>query len=162
MHLVWINALFIVLTHVFAIIWGRLLSPAYVLREHPWSHIRSFEAEGRLYARWCRVRAWKHLLPDGGAWLGHFRKASLDTVDRAYLAQFIGETRRGEFTHMLGFIFFFPNVLWNDVVVSGMLLLYGVVAHVPCIVVQRYNRARLLRVWNRQRPDERIGTPKIR
>jgi glycosyl-4,4'-diaponeurosporenoate acyltransferase len=74
------------------------------------------------------------------------------------LNRFVTETRRAEATHWVllaaGPLF----LLWNPWGLGLVMIAYAVVANVPCLVVQRYNRARLLRVVERARrraPSER-------
>jgi glycosyl-4,4'-diaponeurosporenoate acyltransferase len=66
--------------------------------------------------------------------------------DRAYLERFAVETRRAELTHWLILAaspwFFLWNPWWLGLAMVG----YGIIANVPCLAIQRYNRARLLRM----------------
>ena len=39
--------------------------------------------------------------------------------------------------------------LWNTPWLAGVMVLYGVAANLPCLITQRYNRARLLRILDR-------------
>lgn len=111
---------------------------------------RSFESRGRFYERYFRIKSWKRLLPDGAAVLGQgFRKKNLRSRKPEYLKEFYLETCRGEWAHWVTLaaapLFFLWNPLWADVV----MLTYALVANLPCILVQRYNRltlARLLRL----------------
>jgi glycosyl-4,4'-diaponeurosporenoate acyltransferase len=48
--------------------------------------------------------------------------------------------------------------LWNPAALMAAMVAYAVVANLPCLVVQRYNRGRLLRVLARR---ERRGTCRI-
>jgi len=100
------------------------------------------EWEVGIYRRWLHIQRWKRMLPDGGPWVGgSFRKMRFERRDAEYLRQFALETRRGEVAHwlMLGcFPIFF---LWNPTEAWIVLALYAVAANLPCIVVQRYNRA---------------------
>jgi glycosyl-4,4'-diaponeurosporenoate acyltransferase len=61
------------------------------------------------------------------------------------------ETRRAELAHWpilaLGPVFFAWNPWWLALAMVG----YAVVANVPCILVQRYNRARLYRMLGADR-----------
>lgn len=108
------------------------------------------------YQRALRIRRWKDRLPDGAAWLnGGFSKATLAKRDAAYLERFAVETWRGECCHLAAIaatsVFFLWNPLWAD----GVMLIYAVVANLPCIVAQRYNRLRLAetsRFAKRRRP----------
>lgn len=95
-----------------------------------------------IYRDWFGVRTWKGRLPDGGPWLrGGFSKQKLMNRNAAYLERFAVECRRGELAHwtMLACtpIFFLWNPPWARVV----MLLYGLLANLPCVIAQRYNRA---------------------
>jgi glycosyl-4,4'-diaponeurosporenoate acyltransferase len=97
--------------------------------------------------RWfAGVRQWKHLLPDAAPWFRGFPKKTLKTRDPNYLNRFVQETCRGELAHwamMLAVILFFAfNPPWADAVMVG----YAIVANLPCIITQRFNRIRLMRV----------------
>jgi len=105
-----------------------------------------YDARRRLAHDRLGLRKWKKLLPDGGNWLGGgFAKARLKSRDRDYLIRFATETRRGEVCHWVAMTlcsgFFLWNPWWGDLVIAA----YAVIANLPCILVQRYNRARLMR-----------------
>ena len=107
----------------------------------------SWEASGRGYEEILHIKAWKDLLPDGANWFsGGFPKATLASRDRDYLARFNRETWRGELCHWLAIscapLFFLWNPWWADLVMVG----YALTANLPCILVQRYNRARINRL----------------
>ncbi len=107
---------------------------------------RHWERDGRFYRKWFAIRKWKDLLPDGAPWLGGFAKKKLRARDPAYLMQFLIETRRAEVAHwcMLGCLpLFFP---WNPTWARCLMTAYALVANLPCILVQRYNRLALNRV----------------
>lgn len=108
---------------------------------------RAWEEGGHFYERFLGVKRWKGLLPDGARWFaGGFEKQTLATEDPAYLNRFIAETRRGELCHVCAIlaapVFFLWNPWWGDLIV----ITYALAANLPCVLVQRYNRARLLRV----------------
>jgi glycosyl-4,4'-diaponeurosporenoate acyltransferase len=90
-----------------------------------------------------RIKAWKDSLPEAGSlFRGGFSKRHLQAHDRSYLQRFAIETRRAELAHWailaLGPFFF----AWNPWWLGLAMLAYALVANVPCIAVQRYNRAR--------------------
>lgn len=100
----------------------------------------------RRYAHSLRIKQWKPRLPEAGdLFEGGFNKRHLVHRDRPYLQRFVIETRRAELTHWvimaIAPLFFLWNPFWVAVAMVG----YGVVANLPCLLVQRYNRARLLR-----------------
>jgi glycosyl-4,4'-diaponeurosporenoate acyltransferase len=123
------------------------IPPARLSHDRGLFRIRRFEAGGRFYERWLRIKAWKDRLPEAGAlFRGGFSKRRVTTSDREYLERFAGETRRAELTHWLILVatpwFFLWNPWWLGLAMVG----YGIVANVPCLAIQRYNRARLLRM----------------
>jgi glycosyl-4,4'-diaponeurosporenoate acyltransferase len=105
------------------------------------------EQGGRVYERVLRVKRWKDLLPEAGnLFRGGFSKRRVLRHDREYLEEFVVATRRAELAHWpilaVGPLFFLWNPWWLGIAMVG----YAVVANVPCILVQRYNRARLERM----------------
>lgn len=91
------------------------------------------------------MQRWKRFLPDGASWFaGGFPKRNLQARSVGYLRRFAAETRRAESCHwcflVMSPVFFIWNPLWASAVIS----VYALVANLPCIVVQRFNRNRLL------------------
>jgi glycosyl-4,4'-diaponeurosporenoate acyltransferase len=89
------------------------------------------------------IRRWKDLLPDGAGWFaGGFPKARLAGKDADYYQRFIRETWRGEICHWVAIacvpVFFLWNPWWGNLVIVG----YAMLANLPCILTQRYNRLR--------------------
>lgn len=104
---------------------------------------RAWERDGRVYERLCRIKAWKHRLPDAARWFGGgFAKGTLAGMNRDYLERFARETWRGELCHWFALacapIFFLWNPWWGDLIIVA----YALAANLPCILAQRYNRAR--------------------
>ena len=109
--------------------------------------IRGFETGGRFYEQWVRIKRWKDRLPEAGAlFRGGVSKRHVGSADRASLERFAVETRRAELTHWLILAASPWFFLWNPWWLGLAMLGYGIVANVPCLAIQRYNRARLLRM----------------
>lgn len=107
----------------------------------------TFRIEIPLYERLLLIRHWKGLLPDGAAWFRDgFPKARLTRRDPAYRDRFIQECRRSESAHwfmpLATPVFGVGNPPWAFVT----RLAYGMLANLPCIATQRYNRIRLLAI----------------
>ena len=107
----------------------------------------------RFYERVLFIKHWKDRLPDAARWFGGgFAKAELADTEPDYLRRFIRETWRGELCHWGAIacapVFFLWNPAWGD----GIILVYAVAANLPCILAQRYNRARL-QLLLRRRPS---------
>jgi glycosyl-4,4'-diaponeurosporenoate acyltransferase len=105
-----------------------------------------WERHGRVYHS-LGIRSWKDTLPDAGGWFtGGYEKRKLCGRDITSLDRFAREARRGELVHWcaIGALPLFK--LWNSW--PGMMInaAYVVAANLPCILVQRYNRARIARL----------------
>ena len=111
---------------------------------------RRFEAGGRWYRRRLRIHRWKDKMPEAGAlFQGGLSKRHLPALDLEGLQLFARETRRAELAHwwcMGGGLLF---LLWNPPLAAFLLVGYGVVANLPCILIQRYNRFRIQSIIQR-------------
>ena len=111
---------------------------------------RRFESGGGWYRRRLQVHRWKDKVPEaGGLFRGGISKRHLPGRDVASLQLFVRETRRAELAHW-GAMWCGPLfVLWNPPLAAGLLVTYGVLVNLPFIVIQRYNRSRLLALIER-------------
>jgi glycosyl-4,4'-diaponeurosporenoate acyltransferase len=108
---------------------------------------RSWERDGRTYQAFLRIKTWKGFLPDGAAvFKSGFRKKHLGKPDMTYIRRFTLETCRAELTHWVIFVFSVVFFIWNDWWIGMIMIGYGFVVNMPCIVTQRYNRIRLKRI----------------
>lgn len=127
--------------------------PAHRLVEDSWlTRLRPTEVGGLVYQRRLRILRWKDSLPEAGAvFAGGMSKARLAGRSTEHLERFVVETRRAELTHwtvMAAGPFFF---VWNPWTAGVLMQVYAVGANLPFIVIQRFNRARLLQVLERRR-----------
>lgn len=108
---------------------------------------RAGERGGQLYQRLFRIEAWKRLLPDGARLFRRgFRKKRLGSRRPEYLARFRVETCRSELAHWVVVAFAPLFFLWNSAGIGVLMVAYALLANLPCILTQRYNRCRLNRV----------------
>lgn len=116
------------------------------------TRLRRWEAGGRVYERWFAIRKWKRWLPEGGdIFEGGFNKRHLSGRSTALLERFVAETRRAEMTHWVTMAFGPLFFLWSPWWLGVVMVVFGVMSNLPCLVAQRYNRARLLRLLDRRR-----------
>lgn len=70
----------------------------------------------------------------------------LFTLSPAYLERFVRETCRGEAVHWVVFACALLFFLWNPWWIGLIMVAYAAAVNVPCIIAQRYNRIRLVRL----------------
>lgn len=116
--------------------------------------IRRFERGGRVWES-VGVRWWKRRVPDAGAAFGGRTKRRL--ASRAQLDLLAVETRRAELVHWALLAAAPAFVLWNPPWLAACMALFAFVANAPCIVVQRYNRARIARLCEQRRVRQSVG-----
>jgi glycosyl-4,4'-diaponeurosporenoate acyltransferase len=120
-------------------------APERWLQEDGWL-LRVRRGERRLH-RVLGVRRWKDRLPDAGAlFAGGISKRHLP----ATLETFVRETRRAELAHWWALAAVPVFALWNPPIGVVLMVAYGVAANCPCILIQRYNRARTGRILERR------------
>jgi glycosyl-4,4'-diaponeurosporenoate acyltransferase len=121
--------------------------PARLLAQLPaTSGSYGWERAGRIYWR-LGIRAWKDRLPEAGDFFpGGFSKRRLTSNEVGYFERFVLETIRAECSHWLTWALSLTFFAWNPWPVGILMVLYGAASNAPCILVQRYNRARLLRL----------------
>jgi glycosyl-4,4'-diaponeurosporenoate acyltransferase len=116
-----------------------------------WLKTRKWEQNGLFYKRILKIHKWKKFLPDGAkTHKGGFTKKDLKNTDSEYLKAFIAETGRAEIFHWLQILPFWVFALWGPFFVVWIMLAYALVVNLPCIIAQRYNRPRLVRLYQRQ------------
>ena len=113
---------------------------------------RKWEKDGKIYVRIFRLKKWKKGLPDGAALFKKgFKKKHLRELDDVYLDNFIRETCRAELAHWTMFLLSPVFFIWNPWYVGIVMIIYAILVNLPCIIIQRYNRIRLKRVYSKLR-----------
>jgi glycosyl-4,4'-diaponeurosporenoate acyltransferase len=108
---------------------------------------KRWERDGRFYENVLAIKSWKNKLPDAAGWFrGGFPKANLRASSPEYLARFLRETWRGELVHWLALLAVPFFCVWNPWWAMLVNATYAIAANLPCILVQRYNRARFQRL----------------
>jgi glycosyl-4,4'-diaponeurosporenoate acyltransferase len=110
-----------------------------------------FEKDGKIYENIFKIKSWKDSLPDGAALFKKgFRKKSMVSKDIEYLKRFVIETCRAELAHWLVILFSPVFFIWNPLWAGIIMILYAFLANLPCIIAQRYNRERFLRILDKR------------
>lgn len=111
---------------------------------------RRWERDGRFYVDVARIRRWKGLLPEAGAFFaGGASKRTLPGRRPADLEALARETRRAELGHWLMILPAPVFVALNRPLLMPFMVAYPLAVNLPCIAAQRYNRIRLTRVLRR-------------
>ncbi len=116
----------------------------WMFRERRWEH------GGRVYERLFGVKYWKSKLPDISDFMKwRFNKKHLAELDNHYLDVFLIESCKAEFTHWMIILSSVLSLLWDSIVSALLIFLLSVILNLPYIIIQRYNRPRLIRLLKR-------------
>lgn len=136
----------------------KLFNPyAFIFRSHP------FEKEGQIYEKAFKVKQWKHLLPDGGGlWKKRgYKKRHLEDFSHDNLERFLIESCRAELTHWLAISFVWVFGFFLPASATLLMLIIALLGNLPCIIPQRYNRPRFLKLLEKTQSNQRAGTPPV-
>jgi glycosyl-4,4'-diaponeurosporenoate acyltransferase len=126
--------------------WSAHRGPRHPEVDGPVLRLRSFERAGHWYERTLKVKRWKSLLPEAGRTFGGRSKRQLPPGGAVGLPLFLADCRRAERTHWLILAATPVFAVWNPPGLFLAMALFAVVANGPCLVVLRYNRARVLAI----------------
>lgn len=112
----------------------------------PWK----WEDGGRIYQKKFHIRSWKEKLFDASKALPALVPKEIDSTDPEYLKVMLQETCRAEVVHWT--IIIFGNLFMAIVVDFGWNIFYCAIYtfyNLSDIMIQRYNRPRLLKMYHR-------------
>ena len=115
-----------------------------MFRSHP------FEKDGKIYER-LHVRRWQQILPDMSRILpGVMPRKKLTGNYAETLPRMLQETSIAEFIHVLLCVTgLYSMRIWPGAGGVTVYLLYVILFNLPYIVIQRYNRPRLLKLYRK-------------
>ena len=116
----------------------------YFLKDMAFLRIAEWEGNGKMWNRLLFVKKWKRYLIDGSSIAKKsYNKSHLHGRSREDLMVFAAETKRAELTHWLLMMPAPLFFLWNPSWAGWIIITYALIANVPFIITQRYNRARI-------------------
>ena len=141
------------LLQIIASLISHLIPDRYYWADSAFYRSHHFERDGRIYSEIFHVNKWKHPLPDGATiWNKKaFRKKKMANFSPETLDRFLVESARAEMTHWLAILPFWVFGFFTPPSVIFIMLIYALMANLPCIIVQRYNRPRVKRILEKMR-----------
>lgn len=108
--------------------------------------IIKLEKNGSIYQSLFKVKKWKHLLPDGAkAWKKKgYEKKHIKNFESSTINKFLIESCRAELTHILPILLVWIFFLFTPFYIGLIMVIYSIITNLPCLIVQRYNRPRLI------------------
>jgi glycosyl-4,4'-diaponeurosporenoate acyltransferase len=106
-----------------------------------------WEQNGEIYQQYFHIRSWKDLVPEMG---NQFSKDHMTGTSEEYLNQFALECTRAELCHAFALFLAIPLILESDPSFFQWATLYSLLANVPFIMIQRYNRPRFEKLLNQR------------
>lgn len=153
----WHCLVYLCLIGIFGFFVGRILPKNWFHPDGGLFRLRAFEKNGAFYNR-LKVKRWMNKVPDMSKILpGMMPPKSLSPGIRPeQLDLAVQETCIAEFVHVvLGLLGFFCVLIWEGIGGRILALLY-LVGNLPYIIIQRYNRPKLMRIAERLREKENI------
>ncbi len=146
-----INFILMIFWHLLVLTVCRILPNSFFDSSHFMYKARDWERSGQFYVKRLKIKKWKDRLPQYVA-KGGFSKRNLklfEETDKKYIERFIMETCRGEWNHFVCSCYFVISFLINTWLYAIIFSLIPIVANLPFLIIQRYNRLRLLRFYSK-------------
>jgi glycosyl-4,4'-diaponeurosporenoate acyltransferase len=108
---------------------------------------REWEKNGDFYDEKLKVKKWKKRVPELGDFVkGVFPKKYIKEYTTEYLSEYLLESCKAELTHWAIIFSALVFALWNDLWDAAAMLVISAVLNIPFIVIQRYNRPRIMKI----------------
>lgn len=140
-------SVYLALTGVVGFLAGRIMPKSWLQPEKGWFRSFAFEKNGAVYEK-LGIRKWQKKLPDMSRILPFMMPAKNLAGDYAErLPVMIRETCVAELVHIAVSIFGLPCLwLWPGIGGVTVTAIFILLLNLPFILIQRYNRPRLLRL----------------
>jgi len=110
--------------------------------------VRKWERNGGFYINVLKIKKWKDSLPQFVSKKGFSKRSlkSFSELNKEYLERFIIETCRAEWNHFMCCMYWIISFCINSTFYAIIFSLIPVLANLPFLFIQRFNRIRLLRL----------------
>jgi glycosyl-4,4'-diaponeurosporenoate acyltransferase len=123
------------------------LKDSFLAKDYIFTKLLSFEKDGSWFRKYLKIDKWKDRVPElGGVFGDGFQKRSIDLGTKDQLQLFIRETRRAELAHWVMTSGWIITIAFNPLWAIVFNLIFAHIVNFPCLIIQRYNRARLIKV----------------
>lgn len=123
-----------------------VLSPKYYYNYKMWLYReRKWEHGGKLYENKLKVKKWKSRLPELADFLKFiFPKKFIKEFSIDYMSKYLMESCRAELTHWCIIFSTVVFLIFESTETFIYMFLIAFAANIPYIIIQRYNRPRIL------------------
>lgn len=134
-----------IIAYVISFLPNTLFNPyAFIFRSSKWENNTS------IYNKYFKVRKWKNKLPVGKAFVKNdVNLREIKSKDLNYLNKYLIKSCKAEATHILSIISIITFLLWHNVLVTLLIFVFTFSINLPFIIIQRYNRERIIRLIKR-------------
>ena len=123
------------------------LKDSFLSKDYSFTNLHNFEKDASWFRKYLKIDKWKDRVPElGGVFGDGFQKRSIDLGAREQLELFIRETRRAELAHWVMTAGWIITIAFNPLWAIVFNLIFAHIVNFPCLIIQRYNRARLIKV----------------
>ena len=112
---------------------------------------RKLEKNVEFYQQMFKVKRWKKHMPEIADFINSvFSKKSIKEFDNAYIEKYLLESCRAEFAHWCIIFSSVMFLFYAGTAAFIYMFLISVLIDVPFIIIQRYNRPRILHIMKRK------------
>ena len=123
------------------------LKESFLAKDYIFIKLFSFEKDGSWFRKYLKIDKWKDRVPElGGVFGNGFQKRSIAAGTKDQLQLFIKETRRAELAHWVMTAGWIITIAFNPLWAIVFNLIFAHIVNFPCLIIQRYNRARLIKI----------------
>lgn len=140
-----INFILMITWHLVILIVSVNIRSSFFDPAKPFYVSQKWEKNGNFYIKKLHIKKWKDFLPQYVA-KGGFSKRHLESdskFNEKYINVFIIETCRAEWNHFMCSLYFIISLLINSLFYAIVFSIIPLIANMPFIAIQRYNRIRL-------------------